>query len=34
LLDDYYDECGWNKEDGTPTNAKLSELGLQSAGDS
>jgi aldehyde:ferredoxin oxidoreductase len=29
LLDDYYDERQWNKDDGTPTNNKLIELGLK-----
>jgi aldehyde:ferredoxin oxidoreductase len=28
LLDDYYEERGWNKEKGIPTPAKLAELGL------
>jgi aldehyde:ferredoxin oxidoreductase len=28
LLDDYYDERGWNMERGIPTEEKLEELGL------
>ncbi|MDP2952396.1 MAG: aldehyde ferredoxin oxidoreductase C-terminal domain-containing protein, partial [Chloroflexota bacterium] len=28
LLDDYYDERGWDKKSGTPTRDKLEELGL------
>ena len=28
LLDDYYDERGWDVETGTPTPNKLEELGL------
>ena len=30
LLDDYYDERGWNKESGLPGLDKLKELGLES----
>ena len=29
LLDDYYDERGWDKKSGTPTQAKLKDLGLE-----
>ena len=29
MLDDYYDERGWDIEKGTPTEEKLSELGLK-----
>jgi len=29
LLDDYYDERGWDKVRGVPTNEKLTELGLE-----
>jgi aldehyde:ferredoxin oxidoreductase len=29
MLDDYYDERGWNKETGEPTQEKLKELGLE-----
>ena len=29
-LDDYYDERGWDKENGAPTPEKLNELGLGS----
>jgi aldehyde:ferredoxin oxidoreductase len=29
LLDDYYDERGWNKIDGIPTDIKIKELGLE-----
>ena len=29
MLDDYYDEHGWDKETGIPTPEKLAELGLQ-----
>lgn len=29
LLDDYYDERGWNKESGIPTQEKVIELGLE-----
>jgi aldehyde:ferredoxin oxidoreductase len=29
LLDDYYDECGWDKETTAPTAEKLKELGLE-----
>jgi len=29
LIDDYYDERGWNKIDGTPTAEKIKELGLE-----
>ncbi|MBD3255703.1 MAG: hypothetical protein GF383_11470 [Candidatus Lokiarchaeota archaeon] len=29
LLDDYYDERGWNKDDGLPSNEKLEDLGLR-----
>jgi aldehyde:ferredoxin oxidoreductase len=28
LLDDYYDERGWDEEKGVPTKEKISELGL------
>lgn len=28
LLDDYYDECGWDKTRGIPTREKLEDLGL------
>ena len=28
MLDDYYDERGWDPKDGTPTRGKLNELGL------
>ncbi len=28
LLDDYYDERGWDKETGQPTKRKMEELGL------
>jgi len=28
LLDDYYDECGWDRIPGIPTKQKLEELGL------
>jgi aldehyde:ferredoxin oxidoreductase len=28
LLNDYYDECGWDEVDGIPTREKLDELGL------
>ncbi|MHA1104682.1 MAG: aldehyde ferredoxin oxidoreductase C-terminal domain-containing protein [Promethearchaeota archaeon] len=28
LLEDYYDERGWDKEIGTPSSYKLKELGL------
>ena len=34
LLDNYYDEKGWDIKTGIPTREKLSELGLESvAGD-
>ena len=29
LIDDYYDERGWNKMDGAPTAEKIKELGLE-----
>ena len=29
MLDDYYDERGWDKEKGLPTKEKLTELGLE-----
>jgi len=29
MLDDYYDERGWEKKTGAPTSAKLKELGLE-----
>jgi len=29
LLDDYYDERGWDIGDGTPRSEKLAELGLE-----
>ena len=29
LIDDYYDERGWNKMDGSPTPEKIKELGLE-----
>ena len=29
MLDDYYDERGWDKETGEPTPEKLKELGLE-----
>jgi aldehyde:ferredoxin oxidoreductase len=29
ILDDYYDERGWNLEKGTPTNKKIAELELE-----
>jgi aldehyde:ferredoxin oxidoreductase len=29
LLEDYYDERGWNKDDGIPNNDKIIELGLE-----
>jgi aldehyde:ferredoxin oxidoreductase len=29
LIDDYYDERGWNKESGIPTQEKVKELGLE-----
>jgi len=28
-LDDYYDECGWDRQTGAPTPEKLKELGLE-----
>ncbi|MHA1193838.1 MAG: aldehyde ferredoxin oxidoreductase C-terminal domain-containing protein [Promethearchaeota archaeon] len=28
LLEDYYDERGWDKENGSPSSHKLKELGL------
>ncbi len=31
LLDEYYDECGWDKRTTAPTVAKLRELGLENA---
>jgi aldehyde:ferredoxin oxidoreductase len=31
LLDDYYDECGWDKIRGIPTEEKLKDLGLTQA---
>ena len=30
LLDDYYEERGWDKRNGIPTPAKLGQLGLDS----
>ncbi len=32
MLDDYYDERGWDPADGTPTEAKLRQLGLEGLG--
>ena len=29
ILDDYYEERGWEKDSGAPTLAKLKELGLE-----
>jgi aldehyde:ferredoxin oxidoreductase len=29
ILDDYYDERGWDIDNGTPTQGKLKELGLE-----
>lgn len=29
LLDDYYEERGWDKSNGLPTKSKIEELGLQ-----
>ena len=29
MIDDYYEERGWDKMTGIPSDAKLAELGLQ-----
>ncbi len=33
MLDDYYDERGWDRERGAPTLEKLRELGLEDVAD-
>jgi aldehyde:ferredoxin oxidoreductase len=33
MLDDYYDERGWDRDRGAPTLEKLSELGLEEFSD-
>jgi aldehyde:ferredoxin oxidoreductase len=33
MLDDYYDERGWDIETGIPTREKLEELGLEDTAD-
>ena len=33
MLDDYYDQAGWDKKTGIPTRAKLEEVGLRDVAD-